>query len=40
MRSAAILALAVAASPLSLSARAETAAEKLTVCLACHGEKG
>jgi cytochrome c553 len=40
MRSAAVLALAVAASPLSLSVRAETAAEKLTVCLACHGEKG
>jgi cytochrome c553 len=40
MRFAAILALAFAASSLSLSVRAETAADKLSVCLACHGEKG
>ena len=40
MRPATILALAFAASSLSLSVRAETVAEKLTVCLACHGEKG
>jgi len=40
MRFATILALAFAASPLPLSARADTTAEKLTVCLACHGEKG
>jgi cytochrome c553 len=40
MRFATIIALAFVASSLSLSVRAETAAEKLVVCLACHGEKG
>jgi cytochrome c553 len=40
MRTTLVLLLALAAGVPANSARADTVAEKLAVCLACHGEKG